>query len=40
MSPEQKPSRPWRSLAALAVGIILMVVLALFMIWVGTLLSA
>ncbi len=36
--PGQK-QRPWRSLVALAGGIVLLVVIAVFMIWVGTLLT-
>ncbi len=31
--------QPWRSLVALAAGIVLLVAIALLMIWVGTLLS-
>ncbi len=39
MEPEQKSPRPWRTLLALAGGIVLMVVLAMFMVWIGTLLA-
>ncbi len=41
MEEQKQPEtpRPWRSLVTLAVGIILLVVFAMFMLWIGTLLA-